>query len=96
MIRRLIHSDSHSILAVINNAAVTYKGVIPSDRWKEPYMSVKELKEELKDGVEFHGCLEDNVITGVIGIQAFKRITLISHSYVHRKDHKRGIGGRLL
>ena len=28
----------------INEAAATYKGVIPADCWKEPYMSEQELQ----------------------------------------------------
>jgi len=41
MIHRLLERDLDSILEVINDAAQVYKGVIPDDRWKEPYMSAK-------------------------------------------------------
>jgi hypothetical protein len=32
-------------LKVINDAAGAYKGVIPPDRWTEPYMSAKEFAD---------------------------------------------------
>ena len=48
MIRGLLPSDFDAILNVINDAAQSYRGVIPDDRWKEPYMSAEELKEEIK------------------------------------------------
>ena len=55
--RRLSSSDLDSILHIINDAAEAYKGVIPEDRWKEPYMSREELKREVDDGVFFTGGL---------------------------------------
>ena len=58
MIRRLLERDLDSILKVINDAAQTYKGVIPNNRWKEPYMSSKELEEEIDSGVDFLGLEE--------------------------------------
>lgn len=48
MICKLSSSDLNSILVVINDASQAYKGVIPDDRWKEPYMSAEELKKELR------------------------------------------------
>ena len=42
MIRTLLERDFDSMLEVINDAAQVYKGVIPDDRWKEPYMSAKD------------------------------------------------------
>ena len=53
MIRRLQPSDFDAILGIVNGAAGAYKGVIPDDRWKEPYMPVDELREEIKSGVTF-------------------------------------------
>jgi GNAT superfamily N-acetyltransferase len=95
MIRKLSLSDFDSILEVINDAAQAYKGVIPKDRWKEPYMPADELREEIKAGVIFYGWVEDKLI-GVMGIQTVKDATLIRHSYVLTKDQRRGIGGKLL
>ena len=96
MIRSLSPSDIDAILKVINDAAQAYKGVIPSDRWKEPYMSAKELKEEIEAGVRFFGWVEGDHSLGVAGIQPVKDTTLIRHTYVLTKCQRRGIGSRLL
>ncbi|RZN56585.1 MAG: GNAT family N-acetyltransferase [Candidatus Methanomethylicota archaeon] len=96
MIRKLSYSDFESILKVINNAAQAYKGLIPSDLWKEPYMSNEELKNEINEGVEFYGWFEDNTLVGVMGIQFVKDVTLIRHAYVIKEYQRKGIGSKLL
>jgi len=96
MICKLSLSDFDSILEVINDAAQAYKGVIPKDRWKEPYMPTDELRKEIEAGVIFYGWVEDELIVGVMGIQAVKDTTLIRHSYILPKYQRRGIGGKLL
>ncbi len=96
MIRSLSPSDFDAILKVINDAAQAYKGVIPSDRWKEPYMSAEELKEGIEAGVRFFGWIEDDRLLGVAGIQPIKDTTLIRHTYVATKCQRKGIGSRLL
>ena len=96
MIRGLLPSDFDAALRVINDATQAYKGVIPDDRWKEPYMSAKELKVEIETGVRFFGWIEDDHLLGVAGIQAIKDITLIRHTYVLTKCQRGGIGSRLL
>lgn len=50
MLRRCDKHDFDSIYSVINDAAIAYKGVIPEDRWKEPYMSKDELLHEIDAG----------------------------------------------
>jgi GNAT superfamily N-acetyltransferase len=96
MIRRCDDDDLESILSVINDAAQAYKGVIPADRWHEPYMSENELRNEMADGVEFWGYEEQNGLAGVMGIQNVKDVTLIRHAYVRRTRQRLGIGGKLL
>ena len=96
MIRGLLPLDFDAMLRVINDAAQAYKGVIPNDRWKEPYMSAEELKEEIGAGVRFFGCVEGGHLLGVAGIQALKDTTLIRHAYVLPGCQRRGIGTRLL
>ena len=96
MICKLCLSDFDSILEVINEAAQAYKGVIPKDRWKEPYMPSDELRGEIEAGVIFYGWVEDELIVGVMGIQVVKDTTLIRHSYILSKYQRRGIGGKLL
>jgi len=96
MIHGLSPSDFDAALRVINDAAQAYKGVIPDDRWKEPYMSAEELAAEIEAGVRFFGWIEDGRLLGVAGIQAIKDTTLIRHAYVLTKCQRKGIGSRLL
>jgi GNAT superfamily N-acetyltransferase len=80
----------------VNDAAEAYKGVIPEDRWKEPYMSIEELRGEIESGVEFHGLMENDVLVAVMGIQHVNDVTLIRHAYVLTNYQRRGIGEKLL
>ena len=96
MICRLSSTDFDSILSVVNDAAEAYKGVIPEDRWKEPYMPTEELRREIESGVEFHGWTENNALVAVMGIQPVNNITLIRHAYVVPSRQRRGIGKKLL
>ncbi len=95
-IRKLCPIDFDSILGVILDAAQVYQGVIPDDRWKEPYMSAEDLRVELAAGVLFYGWFEEDSLIGVMGIQSIKDTTLIRHSYVLHDYQRRGIGGLLL
>ncbi len=96
MIRRCDESDFEVIWQIINDGAKAYHGVIPKDRWKEPYMSRDELRHEMRDGVEFWGFEENGELNGVMGIQPVKDVTLIRHAYVRTDRQKAGIGARLL
>ena len=96
MISRLDPNDFDSILDIVNDAAEAYKGVIPEDQWREPYMSTKQLKEEIESGIDFYGWLENSVLIGVMGIQQVDEVTLIRHAYVLVKWQRKGIGGKLL
>ena len=96
MIRGLSSSDFDALYRVVNDAAQAYKGIIPDDRWKEPYMPREELREEIDAGVEFYGWTENGDIIGVMGIQRVKDVTLIRHAYVLTEHQRKGVGGRLL
>ena len=96
MIRKLTNADFQSILNVVNNAAIAYKGKIPNDMWKEPYMPAQELKEEIQSGVQFYGCIEDNTLIAVMGIQPVNDVTLIRHAYVLTSHQRKGFGEKLL
>jgi len=96
MIRKCTDSDFEMILEIINEAAQAYKGVIPVDRWHEPYMSREELKHEIEDQVCFWGFEEEDALVGVMGIQDKGDVTLIRHAYVRSNKKKQGIGTRLL
>ena len=96
MIRRCTASDFEDIYEIINDAAHAYKGIIPPDRWHEPYMKQQELRAEIADGVVFWGFEEDGELVGVMGIQDQGRVTLIRHAYVRTSKRRQGIGTQLL
>jgi GNAT superfamily N-acetyltransferase len=96
MICRLPPSEFDAILNVVNDAAQAYKGIIPEDRWKEPYMPAEELRKEIESRVEFHGWKENSTLIAVMGIQLVNDVTLIRHSYVRTDHQRRGIGEKLL
>jgi GNAT superfamily N-acetyltransferase len=96
MIRKLANADFQAILTVVNDAANAYKGKIPADRWKEPYMYAEELKEEIECGVQFYGWLENGTVIAVMGIQPVNAVTLIRHAYTLTSHQRQGIGEKLL
>lgn len=95
-IRRCGAGERDEILAIVNAAAEAYRGVIPDDRWHEPYMPGDELDAEIAAGVEFWGYEDDGTLLGVMGIQQVRDVDLIRHAYVVPKSQGRGIGGALL
>ncbi|WP_354834853.1 GNAT family N-acetyltransferase [Akkermansia muciniphila] len=96
MIRKCLESELETIYEIINDSSIAYKDRIPADRWKEPYMSMDELQEQINDGVIFY-CLEDDLnILGVMGIQDRKDVNLIRHAYVRTDARREGVGGQLL
>jgi GNAT superfamily N-acetyltransferase len=96
MIRKCDDTDFEVIYEIVNDGAQAYKGVIPADRLKEPYMDREELRHEIDAGVEFWGYEEAGELLGVMGIQHVLDVTLIRHAYVQTARQNRGIGGKLL
>lgn len=96
IIKSDLKKDFETIYEIINDASIAYKGIIPSDRWQEPYMSKEELKKQIIEGVEFWNFVEDDKVLGVMGIQFKKDVTLIRHAYVRTLARQKGIGGKLL
>jgi N-acetylglutamate synthase-like GNAT family acetyltransferase len=96
IIRPCEDSAFETIYAIINDAAQAYRGIIPADRWKEPYMPREELRHEMDEGVIFWGYEEDGDLLGVMGIQDVKDVTLMRHAYVRTVRRSQGIGGRIL
>jgi GNAT superfamily N-acetyltransferase len=96
MIRRCVETDFDQLLEVINDGARAYGGVIPADRYHEPYMTAGELRGEIDSGVVFWGLQDDTELAGIMGIQDVKDVTLIRHAYVRTAGRRRGVGGRLL
>jgi GNAT superfamily N-acetyltransferase len=96
VIRRCGDDDRAAILAIVNAAAEAYRGVIPADRWHEPYMPAIELDAEIAAGVAFWGCEDAGELAGIMGIQPVRDVDLIRHAYVLPSHQGRGIGGALL
>ena len=96
MIREATEKDFDEIYNVINDAAIAYKGIIPADRWHEPYMTKEELKTQIEEGVRFSCYVDDNKIIGVMGIQDKNDVDLIRHAYVITSQRKKGIGTLLI
>lgn len=96
MIRRCTAAETGLVERIINEAALAYRGVIPADRWHEPYMPRAALEAEIAAGVEFWGFEEAGELLGVMGIQAVRDATLIRHAYVRRAAQRRGVGGALI
>ena len=96
MYRQSRETDFKTVFKIINAAAIVYQGVIPNDRWKEPYMPEEELAREINAGVAFWCWEEDGDILGIMGIQDVKDVTLIRHAYTLPACQRQGIGSKLL
>jgi len=96
VIREIGDGDFAAVLAIINDAAQAYRGVIPADRWREPYMPASELQAEMADGVMFWGAEHDGPLLGVMGLQDKGEVALVRHAYVLGTMQGQGIGTRLL
>jgi GNAT superfamily N-acetyltransferase len=96
MIRPCSDADLGAIESIINEAAEAYRGVIPADRWHEPYMSRAALEAEIAAGVRFFAWHEDGAVVGVMGIQDVRDATLIRHAYVRTCVQRSGVGGKLM
>jgi GNAT superfamily N-acetyltransferase len=95
-IRPCRDDERPAILAIVNAAAEAYRGVIPADRWHEPYMPSRELDGEIAAGVAFWGCEADGALVGIMGIQRVRDVDLIRHAYVSPDSQRHGVGGALL
>ena len=96
MIRKSVDSDFTAMLAIINDAARAYRGVIPADRWHEPYMPADELSEEIASGVVFWVAEREGQLAGLMGIQDKSEVALVRHAYVAPNTQKTGVGTTLL
>jgi GNAT superfamily N-acetyltransferase len=95
-IRPCRDDERPAILAIVNAAAEAYRGVIPADRWHDPYMPARELETEIAGGVVFWGYEADGTLLGIMGIQAMDDVDLIRHAYVAPGTQRRGVGSALL
>lgn len=94
---RPCRKDERSVISeIINAAAQAYRGVIPADRWHDPYMSLPELDTEISAGVAFWAYENEGEVVGVMGIQPLRDVELIRHAYVRPGNQRRGIGAALI
>jgi GNAT superfamily N-acetyltransferase len=96
VIRPCHESERAAVLTIINVAAEAYRGVIPADRWHDPYMPADELEREIAAGVEFWGYARDDILVGVMGIQPVLDVDLIRHAYVLPGNQRHGVGAALI
>jgi N-acetylglutamate synthase-like GNAT family acetyltransferase len=96
LVRRMRESDLVAALTIVNDAARSYRGVIPADRWHEPYLSRDELEREIADGVIFWVADEDESLLGVMGLQDKGEVALVRHAYIAPTVQRRGVGTLLL
>lgn len=96
MIRQCTENDISEIYEIINDSAQAYRGIIPEDRWHDPYMSREKLSLEIQDGILFWGEEQDCRLIGIMGIQDKGEVTLIRHAYVRTGIRNQGVGTRLL
>lgn len=96
LIRKSVAADLEAMLAIVNDAAQAYRGVIPADRWHEPYMPADELAQEIADGVAFWVAEEEGRPLGVMGIQDKVDVALVRHAYTAPTIQRKGVGTRLL
>lgn len=95
MIRPCRDGDLARVCEIINDAASAYKGAIPDDCWREPYMPLDELRQEAA-AMDFYGYAEGGRLLGVAGYQPLREVTLVRHLYVEAGRQRRGIGSALL
>lgn len=95
MIRKCQADDARRIYFIINEAAKAYAGMIPADRYQQPYMPMDELKREV-ERMTFFGWEVNKELVGVMGFEPVKDVTLIRHSYVLPRWQQQGIGSKLL
>jgi GNAT superfamily N-acetyltransferase len=96
VIRKSKAEDFEAMLAIVNNAAEAYRGVIPADRWHEPYMPADELANQIADGVAFWVAEDERALLGVMGIQDKGEVALVRHAYIATTLQRKGVGTRLL
>lgn len=96
LIRKSVQADFPTSLAIINDAAQAYRGVIPADRWHEPYMPADELAKEIAAGIVFWVAEQEGRLLGVMGMQDKGDVALVRHAYVAKSAQRSGVGTKLL
>src|SRR5258706_12117573 len=95
-IRKSVEADLALMLAIVNDAANAYRGVIPADRWHDPYMPMDELVKEVGDGIVFWVAEEEGRLLAVLGMQDKGGGPLVRHAYVSPALQRKGVGTKPL
>src|SRR5438876_10154937 len=96
LLRTSVEGDVVAIAALINEAAQAYRGVIPPDRWHEPYMPTDEPEKEISAGVVAWVAEAPGRLSGVTGMQDKGEVALVRHGYVSPTVQRSRLGTRLL
>ena len=88
-------SEAKEIYHVVDDGSKRYKGIIPADRYREPYMPMNELLKEMKR-MRFYGYRKDLKLLGVMAKEKIKDVTLLRHAYVLQDFQNQGVGAKLL
>src|SRR2546428_14157692 len=96
MLLALDVADADEICLVVNDAAAAYRGVIPADRWKEPYMPLEEVHEEIGAGVVFWGYRRGGRLAGGMGLQQGHDGALVRPADKRTSGQGAGVGSALL
>ncbi len=97
MIRVCLDTDYKTICDIINDSAKAYRGVIPKEFCRDPYVSETYLESEMIAGVIFYGFADKyERLMGVMGIQDKGSVCLIRHAYVLTKMRRSGLGTQLI
>ena len=96
LIRKAAETDRDAMFAIINAAAQAYRGVIPADRWHDPYMPKDELLSEIRAGIVFWVAEDEGRLAGVMGMQDKGEVALVRHAYIAPTVQRKGVGTKLL
>jgi len=96
MIRICQYADTQKIHFVINESARAYEGVISADCYHQPYMTMEELKREMKRMTFFGWEAKEGELVGVMGFEPIEDVALIRHAYILPQWQRQGIATRLI
>ena len=96
-IRKSVEADFPAILAIVNDAARAYQGVIPPTGGTSLTCQPEELASERSPPASLSGSLrKKDACSGVMGIQDKGDVALVRHAYVGPSIQRKGVGTKLL
>ena len=97
VIRPVGKDDLETVLAIINETnKISYRAIIPPERFKDPFMSLDELAGEA-ERMDFFLCEEDDQAIGVGALEERgSSIGVIYRLYILPAFQRSGVGSALL